>query len=154
MFMAGNSSQKTVTTPNRKMQKNKSKLKEIVRLKGFTLLELLIVMSIIALLMGIFLPHLNRAKEQAFELGTFEAEVDEEGNVRLEIRKTRNALYMIKIDRPRNCHTSIREPYIFRRRPVRNQAMKKHLQKNTYSKLVKDITELYRAKSPENATVP
>ena len=31
--------------------------------------------------------------------------------------------------------------------------MKKNLQKNTYSKLVKDITELYRAKSPENATV-
>ena len=43
--------------------------------------------------------------------------------------------------------------YIFRTRPVRNQAMKKHLQKNTYSKLVKDITELYRAKSPQNATV-
>ena len=36
---------------------------------------------------------------------------------------------------------------------VRNQAMKKNLQKNTNSKLVKDITELYRAKSPENATV-
>ena len=33
--------------------------------------------------------------------------------------------------------------YIFRRRPVRNQAMKKNLQKNTYSQLVKDITELY-----------
>ena len=31
--------------------------------------------------------------------------------------------------------------------------MKKHLQKNTYSKLVKDITELYRAKSPQNTTV-
>ena len=31
--------------------------------------------------------------------------------------------------------------------------MKKILQKTTYSKLVKDITELYRAKSPENATV-
>ncbi len=37
--------------------------------------------------------------------------------------------------------------------PVRNQAMKKNLQKNTYSKLVKDITELYRAKSPQNAPV-
>ena len=32
--------------------------------------------------------------------------------------------------------------------PVRNQAMKKILQKNTYSKLIKDITALYRAKSP------
>ena len=93
------------------MQNDKSELEPTVRLKGFTLLELLIVMSIIALLMGILLPHLNRAKEQAFELGTFEAEVDEEGNVRLEIRKTRNALYMIRIDRPRNCHVSIKEPY-------------------------------------------
>jgi prepilin-type N-terminal cleavage/methylation domain-containing protein len=93
------------------MQDDKLELEPTMRLKGFTLLELLIVMSVIALLMGILLPHLNRAKEQAFELGTFEAEVDEEGNVRLEIRKTRNALYMIRIDRPRNYHTSIREPY-------------------------------------------
>ena len=29
----------------------------------------------------------------------------------------------------------------------------KNLQKNTYSKLVKDITELYGAKSPQNAPV-
>ena len=93
------------------MQNDKLELEPTVRLKGFTLLELLIVMSIIALLTGILLPHLNRAKQQAFELGTFEAEVDEEGNVWLEIRKTRNALYMIRIDRPRNCYTSIKEPY-------------------------------------------
>jgi len=39
--MAGNRSQKTVTVRNKKMQKNESKLKGIVRLKGFTLLELL-----------------------------------------------------------------------------------------------------------------
>ncbi len=31
--------------------------------------------------------------------------------------------------------------------------MKENLQKNTYSKLAKGITELYRAKSPQNATV-
>ena len=35
-----------MTVPNKKMQNDKSKLKGIVRLKGFTLLELLIVMSI------------------------------------------------------------------------------------------------------------
>ncbi|MHC4643736.1 MAG: type II secretion system protein, partial [Planctomycetota bacterium] len=47
------------------MQNDKSKLKGIVRLKGFTLLELLIVMSIIVLLMSILLPCLFRAKESA-----------------------------------------------------------------------------------------
>ena len=31
--------------------------------------------------------------------------------------------------------------------------MNKTLQKNTYSQIVKDITELYRAKSPQNAPV-
>ena len=95
----------------RQMQNDKLELEPTVRLKGFTLLELLIVMSIIALLTGILLTCLNRAKEQAFELGTFEAEVDEEGNVRLEIKRTRDNLYLIRIDRPRNCHISIKEPY-------------------------------------------
>lgn len=75
------------------MQNDKLELEATVRLKGFTLLELLIVMSIIALLTGILLHCLNRAKQQAFELGTFETEVDEEGNVWLEIRQSHNALY-------------------------------------------------------------
>jgi hypothetical protein len=44
-IMAANSSHKTASVPNKKMQKDKSKLKGIVRLKGFTLLELLIVMK-------------------------------------------------------------------------------------------------------------
>jgi len=99
------------TVPNNKMQNDKSELEPTVRLKGFTLLELLIVMSIIALLTSILVPCLNRAKQQAFELGTIETEVDEEGKVRLEIRQSRTALYMIRIDRPRNCHISIKEPY-------------------------------------------
>ncbi|MHC4331530.1 MAG: type II secretion system protein [Planctomycetota bacterium] len=45
------------------MQNDKSKLKPIVRLKGFTLLELLIVMSIIVLLMSILLPCLRLINE-------------------------------------------------------------------------------------------
>ena len=45
LFMAGNSSEKTASVPNKKMQNDKSKLKPIVRLKGFTLLELLIALS-------------------------------------------------------------------------------------------------------------
>ena len=84
--MAGYSSQKTASFPNKKMQNDKSKLKGIVRLKGFTLLELLIVMSIIILLMGILLPCLWRAKESAYELFAMQTEVDKEGKVRLEIK--------------------------------------------------------------------
>ncbi|MHC4791979.1 MAG: prepilin-type N-terminal cleavage/methylation domain-containing protein, partial [Planctomycetota bacterium] len=49
LLMGGHGSQEAVVVPNKKMQKGKSKLKGIVRLKGFTLLELLIVMSIIVL---------------------------------------------------------------------------------------------------------
>jgi len=116
LFIAGDSSQKTVSVPNKKMRNNKSKLKGIVRPKGFTLLELLIVMSIIVLLMSILLPCLNRAKESAYELLAMQTEVNEEGKVRLEIqnpsdRKAHDDIYMIKIDPPGNCHVFIRKPH-------------------------------------------
>ena len=83
--------------------------------KGFTLLELLIVMSIIVLLMSILLPCLNRAKESAYELLAMQTEVDEEGKVRLEIqdpsdRKAHDDIYMIKIDPPGNCHVFLKRP--------------------------------------------
>lgn len=54
--------------------------------KGFTLLELLIVISIIVLLMSILLPCLMRAKESAYELFAMQKEVNEEGKVLLEIQ--------------------------------------------------------------------
>jgi prepilin-type N-terminal cleavage/methylation domain-containing protein len=114
--MAGNSSYKTASVPNKKMQNHKSKLKPIVRLKGFTLLELLIVMAIIVLLMGILLPCLNRAKESAYELAAIQTEVDEEGKVRLEItdpshRKAHDDIYMIKIERPYRCRVVLKKPH-------------------------------------------
>ncbi len=88
------------------MRKNKSQLKGIVRLKGFTLLELLIVMSIIVILMSILLPCLWRAKESAYELCAMQTQVDEEGKVRMEItnlsdRKRHDDIYMIEISPPR-----------------------------------------------------
>ena len=80
--------------------------------KGFTLLELLVVMSIIVLLMSILLPCLMRAKESAFELFAMQAEVNEEGKVLLEIkdpsdRKSYDDLYMIEFDRPGKCRVSL-----------------------------------------------
>jgi len=77
-----------------------------VQRKGFTLLELLIVMSIIVLLMSILLPCLMRAKESAYELFAMETEVNEEGKVHLEIqnlsdRKPYEDIYMIEINPPR-----------------------------------------------------
>ena len=98
------------------MRKNKSKLKPIVRLEGFTLLELLVVMSIIILLMSILLPCLMRAKESAYELFAVQTEVDEEGKVRLEIknpsdRKRYDDIYMIEINPPQYCHFFLRKPH-------------------------------------------
>jgi len=87
-----------------------------VQRKGFTLLELLIVMSIIMLLVSILLPCLWRAKESAYELFANQTEVDEEGKVRLVIenpsdREPQEDIYMIKIDRPSVCHISIKKPH-------------------------------------------
>ena len=84
--------------------------------KGFTLLELLIVMSIIVLLMSILLPCLMRAKESAYELFAMETEVNEEGKVHLEIqnlsdRKPYEDIYMIEINPPRNCHVFLKKPH-------------------------------------------
>ena len=93
-----------------------SKLEAIVRLKGFTLLELLIVMSMIVLLMSILLPCLNRAKESAYELCAMHTEADEEGKVRLEIqkpsdRKAQDDIYMIKVKRPGRGQLLLKKPH-------------------------------------------
>lgn len=84
--------------------------------KGFTLLELLIVISIIALLFSIIVPCLMKAKESALELAAMYTEVDEEGKVRLEIRKLTNReltddIYMIKIKPPSICSVILEKPY-------------------------------------------
>jgi prepilin-type N-terminal cleavage/methylation domain-containing protein len=84
--------------------------------KGFTLLELLIVMSIIVLLMSILLPCLMSAKERAYELFAMEVEVNKEGKVLLEIkkpsdRKPYDDIYMIEINPPRNCHVFLKKPH-------------------------------------------
>jgi len=87
-----------------------------VQRKGFTLLELLIVMSIIVLLMSILLPCLMRAKESAYELFAMETEVNEEGKVHLEIqnlsdRKPYEDIYMIGINPLRNRRIFLKRPH-------------------------------------------
>ena len=84
--------------------------------KGFTLLELLIVMSIIILLLSILLPCLMSAKERALELFVKEVEVNKDGKVHLEIqnlsdRKSYEDIYMIMIDPPRNCRVFLKRPH-------------------------------------------
>lgn len=122
--MAGNSSRETVVVRNKKMQNDKSQLEGVVRLRGFTLLELLVVMSIILLLTSILLPCLMRAKESAYELFAMQTEVDKEGKVRMEIkdpshRKRYDDIYMIEINPPRNCHWFIKKPHPSGMKPIR-----------------------------------
>ena len=83
--------------------------------EGFTLLELLVVMSIILVLLSICLPCLLRAKDSALQLVAMEVEVNEEGKVSLEIndrsnRKPTDDIYMIKIDRPAKSHVRLKKP--------------------------------------------
>ena len=83
--------------------------------KGFTLLELLVVMSIIVVLLSISLPCLLRAKDSALVLVAREVAVDKEGKVFLEIndrsnRKATDDIYMIKIDRPPRCGVRLKKP--------------------------------------------
>ena len=84
--------------------------------KGFTLLEILVVISIIALLFSIVVPCLMSAKDRALELASMQVEVDDEEKVRLEIknlsdRKIYEDIYMIEIDPPRKCRVSLKKPY-------------------------------------------
>jgi len=84
--------------------------------RGFTLLELLVVMAIILVLMGISLPVLLRAKDSALQLVAMEVAVNEEGKVFLEIddrsnRKPTDGIYMIKIDRPRKSTVRLKDPH-------------------------------------------
>lgn len=89
---------------------------EKVQRKGFTLLELLVVMSIIVLLLSILLPCLVTVKDRAFELFAMQTAVDEEGKVMLQVqdpsdRESYEGIYMIEIKRPGRCSAFIRKPH-------------------------------------------
>ena len=92
--------------------------------KGFTLLELLIVMSIIVLLLSILLPCLITAKDKAFELFAMQTAVDEDGKVMLEVRdpsdrESYEGIYMIEIKRPGRCSAFIKKPHHPRMKLIR-----------------------------------
>ena len=83
--------------------------------RGFTLLELLVVMSIILVLVSVSLPSLLRAKDSALALAAMEVAVNKEGKVFLEIndrpnRKATDDIYMIRIDRPPTCSVRLKGP--------------------------------------------
>ena len=83
--------------------------------KGFSLLELLVVMSIILVLLSISLPCLFRAKDSALDLVAMEVGVNEEGKVFLEIndrsnRKPTENIYKIMIEPPRKCSVRLKRP--------------------------------------------
>ena len=83
--------------------------------KGFTLLELLVVMSIILVLFSLSLPCLLRAKDNALALVAREVGVNKEGKVFLEMNDRSNRgptdnIYLIKIDRPPKCGVRLKEP--------------------------------------------
>ncbi len=83
--------------------------------KGFTLLELLVVVSIILVLLSISLPCLLRAKDSALALVAREVAVNKEGKVFVEMNDRSNRgptdnLYMIKIDRPPQCSVRLKGP--------------------------------------------
>ena len=92
--------------------------------KGFTLLELLIVISIIVLLLSILLPCLITAKDKAFELFAMQTAVDEDGKVMLEVRdpsdrESYEGIYMIEIKRPGRCSAFIKKPHHPRMKLIR-----------------------------------
>lgn len=82
---------------------------------GFSLLELLVVMSIIVILLSISLPSLLGAKDSALALVAMGAQVDDEGKVFLEIndrsnRKATDDIYMIQIDHPAKSSVRLKKP--------------------------------------------
>ena len=92
--------------------------------KGFTLLELLVVMSIIVLLLSIFLPCLITVKDKAFELFAMQTAADEDGKVMLEVRdpsdrESYEGIYMIEIKRPGRCSAFIKKPHHPRMKLIR-----------------------------------